>query len=54
MLFRSLSREEIDAQMAPEKYVGRAPSQVTEFLREEIAPLLERYPDEAMQAELSV
>ncbi len=49
-----LSREEIDAQMAPEKYVGRAPSQVTEFLREEIAPLLERYPDEAMQAELSV
>ena len=49
-----LSREEIDAQMAPEKYVGRAPSQVTEFLREEIAPLLERYPDEAMQAELNV
>ena len=49
-----LSREEIDAQMAPEKYVGRAPSQVTEFLREEIAPLLKRYPDEAIQAELSV
>ncbi len=49
-----LSREEIDAQMAPEKYVGRAPSQVTEFLREEVAPLLERYPDESIHAELNV
>ena len=49
-----LSREEIEAQMAPEKYVGRAPSQVTEFLRDEIAPLLAKYPDERMQAELSV
>ena len=49
-----LSREEIDAQMAPEKYVGRAPSQVTEFLRGEIAPLLAGYPDESIQAELNV
>ena len=49
-----LSREEIDAQMAPEKYVGQAPSQVTEFLREEIAPLLAKYPDESIQAELNV
>ena len=49
-----LTREEIDAQMAPEKYVGRAPSQVTEFLRDEIAPLLARYPAESIQAELNV
>ena len=49
-----LSREEIDAQMAPEKYVGRAPSQVTEFLRDEIAPMLAKYPDESIQAELNV
>ena len=49
-----LSREEIGEQMAPEKYVGRAPSQVTEFLRDEIAPLLARYPDESIQAELNV
>ena len=49
-----LTREEIEAQMAPEKYVGRAPSQVTEFLREEIAPLLAKYPDESIQAELNV
>ncbi len=49
-----LTREEIDAQLAPEKYVGRAPSQVAEFLREEIAPLLARYPDESLHAELNV
>ena len=49
-----LRREEIEAQMAPEKYVGRAPGQVEEFLAEEIAPLLEKYPDESLQAELNV
>ena len=49
-----LTREEIDAQMAPEKYVGRAPSQVAEFLENEAAPLLARYPDEAMETELNV
>ena len=49
-----LTREEIEAQMAPEKYVGRAPSQVAAFLSDEIAPLLARYPDEAMEAELTV
>ena len=49
-----LSREEIDAQMAPEKYVGRAPSQVTEFLANEVAVILARYPDETLQAELNV
>ena len=49
-----LRREEIEAQMAPEKYVGRAPSQVEEFLAKEIAPLLEKYPDESLQAELNV
>ena len=49
-----LTREEIEAQMAPELYVGRAPGQVEEFLRDEIAPLLERYPDEDIQAELNV
>ena len=49
-----LTREEIDAQMAPEQYVGRAPGQVTAFLRNEIDPLLERYPDEDIRAELNV
>ena len=49
-----LTREEIEAQMAPEKYVGRAPSQVAEFLDQEVAPLLARYPDEDIHAELNV
>ena len=49
-----LSREEIEAQLVPEQYVGRAPSQVTEFLESEIALLLARYPDEGIRAELSV
>ncbi len=49
-----LTREEIDEQMAPEKYVGRAPSQVEEFLAHEAAPLLARYPDENIHAELNV
>ncbi len=49
-----LTREEIEKQMAPEKYVGRAPGQVVEFLRDEVAPLLAKYPDESLQAELNV
>jgi len=49
-----LTREEIEAQMAPELYVGRAPSQVTEFLRDDIVPLLAKFPDESIHAELNV
>ena len=49
-----LTREEIESQMAPEKYVGRAPSQVEEFLSQEAAPILARYPDEDIHAELKV
>ena len=49
-----LTREEIEAQMDPALYVGRAPGQVTEFLEGPVAVLLERYPDEKIHAELSV
>ena len=49
-----LTRGEIEEQMAPEKYVGRAPSQVTEFLDQEVAPLLARYHDEDIHGELNV
>ena len=49
-----LTRGEIEEKMAPEKYVGRAPSQVTEFLDQEVAPLLARYPDEDIHGELNV
>ena len=49
-----LTREEIEAQMDPALYVGRAPEQVTEFLEGPVAELLGRYPDENIHAELSV
>ena len=49
-----LTRGEIEEQMAPEKYVGRAPSQVTELLGQEGAPRLARYPDEDIHGELNV
>ena len=49
-----LSRQEIEAQMDPGRYVGRAPGQVTEYLRDVIAPILARYPDENIRAELNV
>ena len=38
-----LTKEEILAQMAPEKYIGRSVSQVEEFLSQTVQPLLERY-----------
>ena len=49
-----LTREEIEAQMDPALYVGRAPGQVTEFLEGPVAELLARYPDEDIHAELNV
>ena len=49
-----LSRQEIAAQMDPARYIGRAPGQVAEFLEEVIAPILARYPDENIRAELNV
>ncbi len=49
-----LTREEIEAQMDPALYVGRAPGQVTEFLAGPVAELLARYPDEDIHAELNV
>ena len=49
-----LTREEIEEQMDPALYVGRAPEQVTEFLEGPVAELLARYPDENIHAELSV
>ena len=49
-----LTREEIEEQMDPALYVGRAPGQVTEFLEGPVAELLARYPDEDIHAELNV
>ena len=40
-----LSREEIDAVLKPENFVGRAPEQVDEFISGEVRPLLDKYRD---------
>lgn len=42
----SLTKEEILAEMKPEKFVGRAPEQVVEFIDAEVKPILEKYKDE--------
>lgn len=38
-----MSREELTAHLEPERYIGRSPEQVSEFLVNEIRPVLERY-----------
>jgi adenylosuccinate lyase len=40
-----VSREELEEDLRPELYVGRAPEQVDEFLAEWVEPALARYPD---------
>ena len=51
-----MSREELTAHLEPAQYIGRCPEQVTEFLEEDIRPVLVRYPHalEGKQAELKV
>ena len=50
-----LSREEIEAELSPEAFTGRAPQQVEEYLAEVIRPLLDDNADAVGQkAELSV
>lgn len=41
-----VTRAELEEDLRPELYVGRAPQQVDEFLREWVAPVLERYADD--------
>ena len=38
-----MSREELTAHLEPERYIGRCPEQVEEFLSQEIVPVLEKY-----------
>jgi len=45
-----MTKEEIMAELRPEAYIGRAPSQVTELIRDYVKPILERYP-EALEGE---
>lgn len=41
-----LSLPELETVLDPARYVGRAPEQTEEFLREEVAPVLEKYRDD--------
>ena len=54
--FAMLSREELAAHLEPSRYTGRCPEQVEEFLKEEVEPVLARYPHalEGKAAELKV
>ena len=38
-----LTREEIEAELDPAKYIGRCPGQVTEFLKNCVRPMLDKY-----------
>ena len=49
-----LTRAEIDAMLSPEAFTGRAPSQVTAFLKDVAQPLIDRYGSEEVQAVLNV
>ncbi len=42
-----VTREELEEDLRPELYVGRAPEQVDEFLAEWVRPVLDRYPHAA-------
>lgn len=46
-----VTMEELKKIVKPEKYVGRAPEQTTEFLNETVAPVLQRYQALKDQAE---
>ncbi|HEX2204109.1 MAG TPA: adenylosuccinate lyase [Longimicrobium sp.] len=46
----SVTRAELEEDLRPELYVGRAPQQVDEFLAEWVEPVLARYPDAASGA----
>lgn len=49
-----LSKEEIEEQLKPEKYIGRSISQVDEFLSNVIDPLLKKYQFEKVDAKLNI
>lgn len=40
-----VNRAELEEDLRPERYVGRAPRQVDEFLAEWVQPVLDRYPE---------
>lgn len=50
-----LTKEQIEANLKPELYVGRAPRQVEIFLRDVVQPVLDKYKDElGVKVEINV
>ena len=51
-----MTREELTAHLEPERYIGRCPEQVEEFLAEQVSPVLQRYAAalEGKETELKV
>ena len=41
-----ITKEDIEKSLKPENYIGRAPRQVEEFIREEVKPVIDKYYDE--------
>ena len=49
-----LNEAEIRENLDPQAYVGRAPQQVSDYLKEEVVPLLARYHQEEQREELTI
>ncbi len=51
-----MTREELTAHLEPSRYIGRCPDQVTEFLENDVRPMLEQYASalDGRKVELSV
>ncbi|MCC8182619.1 MAG: adenylosuccinate lyase [Clostridiales bacterium] len=51
-----MTREELTAHLEPRRYIGRSPDQVTEFLENDVRPVLEQYASalDGRKVELSV
>lgn len=50
----NLNKDDIDALLDPNLYIGRAPQQVVDFIEEEVNPKLAKYDNLSMKVELNV
>ena len=49
-----MTKEELTAHLEPERYIGRCPEQVTEFLAQCVQPVLEKYPGALQGADVEL
>lgn len=49
-----LNKDEICEQLNPEKYIGRSVSQVDDFLKDVVKPLLDKYQFEKVEATMNI